>query len=98
MSEMRDCDVEIMMNGLMSALRFENCKVTQYPYRKARIIHTLVKVPRNDKIEKLLLKKAGKQQDNHTMYKITYEDGMSVVVMCSDSTMRLGIGVMEKSW
>lgn len=72
--------------------------VKQYSYRSASIRHILLQIERNDDLESFLANKANKQTDNHTLYEVTFADGSTFAIECSDFAMRIGIGISIGSW
>ena len=86
------------ISHMTSQLSSEKVTVHQYPYRSARVSHPLFVIERNDNLEKLLAEKSGKRLDNHTLYKVSFEDGNSFAIECSDFTMGIGVGITEKHW
>ena len=79
-------------------LSLEGTKVKQYGYRRARIAHILLTIPRNECLEALLSEKAGKEKDNHTVYQVTLDDGTTFAIMCHDFEMYIGLGIKEERW
>lgn len=98
MLEMRESEVNIMLSGIILSVRFQECTVVQYGYRRGILIHSLIKTPRCRELEDLLAKAAGKEIDNFTVYEITFGDGKSIAVACEDHNMRFGLGVKEGCW
>ena len=98
MLEMRESELSIMLCGVISSVRFQECTVVQYGYRRGILIHSLIKTSRCRELEDLLAKAAGKEIDNFTVYEITYGDGKSIAVSCEDHKMRFGLGVKEGCW
>ena len=87
-----------LARDIMYHIDTKEATVKQYSYRSARIRHLLLQIERNDKLEKLLSNKANKQTDNHTLYEVTFADGSTFAIECSDSAMRIGVGVSVASW
>ena len=88
----------VEMYNLEMALHCKRVKVKQYRYRTAMLNHYIVTIPRDDELEALLAKAAETSADNHTVYELTFEDGASVAIMCSDGKMHFGLGVKESRW
>lgn len=89
-------EVNFWLRDTMREVRSEDTQVKQYGYRTARILHTLVRFPRNEKLESLLANKAGKNPDNHTVYQVTLADGTVFAVFCHDREMSIGLGIREE--
>ena len=94
-------NVKDWLHELSSIIR-RGATVTQFSYRTARVKHRLVDLDRNDddvmKFEVFLAESASTIRDNHTTYKVTFEDGESFAIGCTDGHIFLGIGIIEERW
>ena len=73
--------------------------VEQYRYRTARVNHILFSTVRDCFLETKLAERAGMRKDNHTVYKITNRDtNESIYIWFTDSSMHIGLDVIEGDW
>ncbi len=75
-------------------------KVTQHPYRTARVI-PLLQIDRNSDegyaLEKKLAKMAGVETDNHVVYTVNHY-GKELHFMCSDMHISVGPEIIVENW
>lgn len=89
--------MEDIIFELTNAIVFD-ASVRQYRYRRALEARCLFQIERERQFEEFLAEKAGGKIDNHTLYQITYPDGTSFSIRCSDAYMYIGLGVNECCW
>ena len=70
----------------------ETSSVVQFSYRTAQVEKVLFSIERDSEAEKVLAEKAGKSSDNHTVYKVEFDNGAKLFIGCSDSEMTFGLG------
>ena len=90
---MKNCTTSMLWN-----LSIKEIEVRQYPYRSANLKNVICEIERDEKLEGFLSQKSGKAIDNHTLYQVSYKDGSSFGIMCSDLSMRIGLIVEENCW
>lgn len=80
-------------------------KVTFYPYRTALIGDVFLTLPVNlcHDLEIVLAEKAGRQRDNHTVYKVEQhsygtDDDLVTYIAFSDTSVRFGRSIREEHW
>lgn len=93
---------KILMNQWKRDMKYQldstETTVKQHSYRSASLKHILFEVERDSDLENFLASKANKRTDNHTLYEITFADGNVFGISCSDSKMRIGVGIFVGCW
>ena len=87
--------------NLLNSLKREDVQVKFYQYRTARLRNVIMVVERDKqakRLQEMLAKKVERDYDNHTVYEITYEDGMTFGVMFHDFQVYIGLGITEERW
>ena len=96
MLENRENDLNLMINGIINSLYFQNCEVKQYLQGEAIIVHPLIHMPLSTELGRLLEEKSIYESKYISIYEIVYGDGSSFAIKCCNGNMTLGVGI-EKS-
>ena len=78
--------------NLWMELEYGDIKVEISPHTN-RVSHQIISAPRDRRFERKLEKITGNKIENHSCYKIIFNDGIEVVFQVEDNRITIGAGI-----